>query len=38
MVKDEEYLFDMESLIVTAGTEQVVIEDGKIVDEQVQKT
>lgn len=31
--KDEEYLFDMESLIITAGTEQVIIEGGKIVDD-----
>jgi hypothetical protein len=36
--KDEEYLFDMESLAVTAGVEQVVIEDGKVVDGPGQKT
>lgn len=31
--KDEEYLFDMSSLAVTAGVEQIVIEEGKVVDE-----
>lgn len=36
--KDEEYLFDMESLAVTAGVEQVVIEDRKVVDGPGQKT
>lgn len=34
--KDEEYLFDMESLAVTAGVEQVVIAGGKVIDEQEQ--
>ena len=29
--KDEEYLFDLESLRVTAGVEYCVIEDGKVV-------
>ena len=32
MRKDEEYLFDVDSLAVTAGVEQVAIEDGKVVD------
>jgi len=36
--KDEQYLFDMESLAVTAGVEQVVIESGKVMDEQERKT
>jgi hypothetical protein len=30
--KDEEFLFDMESLAVTAGVEQVIIEGGKVVN------
>jgi hypothetical protein len=29
--KDEEYLFDMDSLTVTTGVERAVIEDGKVV-------
>jgi hypothetical protein len=29
--KDEEYLFDMDSLAITTGTERTVIEDGKVV-------
>jgi hypothetical protein len=29
--KDEEYLFDMESLAITTGVEHAVIEDGKVV-------
>jgi hypothetical protein len=29
--KDEEYLFDMESLSITTGVERVIIEDGKAV-------
>jgi hypothetical protein len=29
---DEEYLFDVGSVVVTGGTERVVIEDGKVVD------
>jgi hypothetical protein len=29
--KDEEFLFDMESLAVTAGVEQVIIEGGQVV-------
>jgi hypothetical protein len=36
--KDEEYLFDMESLAITAGVEQVVIEGGEVVDGQWRKT
>ena len=32
MKKDEEHLFDVDSLAVTAGVEQVVIESGKVVD------
>jgi hypothetical protein len=29
--KDEEYLFDMESLAITTGVERSIIEDGKVV-------
>lgn len=32
--RDEEYLFEIESLVVTAGVEQAVIKDGKVVDGQ----
>jgi hypothetical protein len=35
--KDEEYLFDLESLRVTAGVEHCVIEDGKVVQEHARK-
>jgi uncharacterized protein (TIGR02118 family) len=35
--KDEEYLFDLESLRVTAGVEYCVIEDGKVVQEHARK-
>ena len=35
--KDEEYLFDLESLRVTAGVEHCVIEDGKVVQENARK-
>ncbi|KAH8634323.1 hypothetical protein IG631_09723 [Alternaria alternata] len=35
--KDEEYLFDLESLRVTAGVEYSVIEDGKVVQEHARK-
>jgi hypothetical protein len=30
--KDEEFLFDMESLAVTAGVEQVIIEGGEVLN------
>jgi hypothetical protein len=30
--RDEEYLFDMESLAITAGLEQPIIEDGEVVE------
>lgn len=32
--KDEEYLFDMTSVTVTAGIERAVIEDGKVVGQE----
>ena len=35
--KDEEYLFDMESLRVTAGVDICVMEDGKVVQEHARK-
>ncbi|CAI9633367.1 hypothetical protein GT037_008905 [Alternaria burnsii] len=35
--KDEEYLFDLESLRVTAGVEYYVIEDGKVMQEHARK-
>ncbi|KAI4634198.1 uncharacterized protein J4E87_001369 [Alternaria ethzedia] len=35
--KDEEYLFDMETLRVTAGVDICVIEDGKVVQEHAHK-
>jgi hypothetical protein len=35
--KDEEYLFDLKSLRVTAGVEYCVIEDGKVVQEHARK-
>jgi hypothetical protein len=30
--KDEEYLFDEDSVVVTGGTERVIIEDGEVVE------
>jgi hypothetical protein len=35
--KDEEYLFDIKSLRVTAGVEICVIEDGKVVQEHARR-
>jgi hypothetical protein len=35
--KDEEYIFDLESLRVTAGVEYCVIEDGKVVQQHAHK-
>jgi hypothetical protein len=32
--KDEEYLFDMTSVNVTAGIERAVIENGKVVEQE----
>jgi hypothetical protein len=30
--KDEEYLFDVESVVVTGGVERVIIQDGEVLD------